>query len=106
MNECNIKKNNQEFSKKILYIDLDKEIKVEGLTNVIESNDDHIILNIGYNNILQINGSNLSFGEVNLEQNKCLINGKIFSLKYIDKKSKKLPLKTIFKKWLILLLIL
>lgn len=81
---------------KSININFDVNIVINGVTNMIESDEKQIICNLGDRSLI-ITGQKLTIASLDTEKCLCTVTGSIESLKYVKGKQKQSLLKRFFK---------
>ena len=81
---------------KSINIIFDSQIEVNGLTEMIESNEKQVICNLGDKSLI-ITGEKLKINNLDVARGICSLSGCIATLKYVKGKQKQSLFKKIFK---------
>ncbi len=77
-------------------IDFDSKIIINGITNMVESDDKQIIAALS-DRTLVITGEKLTVVSLDTERCVCTVSGAVYGLKYVKGKEKQSVFKKIFK---------
>lgn len=83
-------------SDKSLHVNFDKDITLEGVNNILQSNDKEIVLTMG-DNTLVLSGENFNIDVFDLTKRFAQISGKLYCVKYSKGREKLSFLKRIIK---------
>ena len=81
---------------KSIFIKFDSNIEINGVTEMIESDEKQIICNLGDRSLI-ITGERLKIVNLDVPHNVCALSGSITTLKYAKGKQKVSIFKKIFK---------
>ena len=81
---------------KSVNINFGVDIAINGVTNMVESDEKQIICNLGDKSLI-ITGEKLTIASLDTEKCICIISGSVESLKYLKGKQKQSLLKRFFK---------